>query len=151
MGWRGNPAAAPGAVDLEGALAALCADDLRRLIRDLESELGGKVHGRVVDRLVDQAARSGSGWAPPPPAGEAVAEVLAYAAAARRAGAAAPAAVEECLCRGGDPEAGRRAAPGGRGSGPNLAGARPSGVDSTGIRAKRNRGARGGGEEREEP
>jgi hypothetical protein len=58
-------AAAQPAGDIEGALAALSADELRMLVRDIMFALDEQIYGRIANSLVNCAARGGSGWMPP--------------------------------------------------------------------------------------
>jgi len=100
MRRRQIPAMAQPAGDIEGALAAMSADELRELVRGLLFELDERAHGRVVNSLIKRAARGGSGWAPAALSGSDVSEILAFAAAAERVGHADPSEVDEYLRRG---------------------------------------------------
>lgn len=86
--------------DIDGALGAMGAEDLRALVRDILPELDERAYGRAVASLTDRAARGGSGWAPAAPSKGAVAEVLAFIAAAARVGFADPSDIDRCLRRG---------------------------------------------------
>jgi hypothetical protein len=76
------------------------ADELRELARDMLLELDERAHGRVVNSLINRAARSGSGWAPAALSGEDVSEIVAFAEAAQRVGQAEPSDVDQYLRRG---------------------------------------------------
>jgi tetratricopeptide (TPR) repeat protein len=86
--------------DIEGALAALSADELRMLVRKMMSELDEQAYGRIANSLVNRAARGGSGWIPAALSGPDVAEILAFAAAAERVGHADPSEIDDYLRRG---------------------------------------------------
>jgi len=94
------PAAAQPAGDVEGALAAMSVDELRDLVRGILSELDERTHGRVVNSLINRAARGGSGWAPAALSGADVAGILAFAKVAERVGHADPTEVDDYLRRG---------------------------------------------------
>jgi hypothetical protein len=79
---------------------ALGADELRDLVRDILPELDHRAHGRVVNRLIDRAARIASGWVPPPPSGKGVSEVVSFAEAAKRVGSSDPLEVDGYLRHG---------------------------------------------------
>ena len=100
MRKRRIPATAPPAGDIEGALAAMSAGELRELVCDMLLELDERAHGRVVNSLINRAARGGSGWVPPALSGEDVSEILAFAKAAERVGQADPSVIDEYLRRG---------------------------------------------------
>ncbi|MEW6220455.1 MAG: hypothetical protein AB1634_13105 [Thermodesulfobacteriota bacterium] len=101
MGRRYKAVAGSEAADLEAALAAVDADQLRGLIRDLLPQLDGRIRGLLVNNLVERAARAGSGWAPAGPGAAEVAAVAAFAAAAERRGYADPEEVDFHLRQGG--------------------------------------------------
>jgi hypothetical protein len=100
MGRRRTSTSKQGASIIDGALAALGAEELRELVRDLLSELDEQAHGRAIDVLVSRATKNGSGWAPASPSDEAVSEILAFAEAATRAGYANPSEVDGYLRQG---------------------------------------------------
>lgn len=87
-------------IDVNAALAAMSADELREAVRDLLLELDEKAHSRVMGSLINRAARSGSGWAPAALSDAEVAEVVVFAKAAGRVGHADPSEVDEYLRRG---------------------------------------------------
>jgi hypothetical protein len=93
-------AGAPARTELDAALEALAAEDLRQIIRDVLLELGDRAHARVVGSIVSRAARGGSGWVPAAVSDEEVTEALTFIAAAKRLGQADPAQVDEHLRRG---------------------------------------------------
>ena len=84
----------------EAALAAMDAEELRDLIREMIPWLDESTHARLVNGLVDRAARSRSGWAPPGPTNDAVGEILHFAEAAKRVGYADPSEVDDYLRQG---------------------------------------------------
>ena len=77
-------------VDIEGALAALSAEGLRELILDILPWLEEPALGRLINGLMDRAARGDSGWAPDGPTGRDVASIVSFADAAARDGYADP-------------------------------------------------------------
>ncbi len=95
-----TPAHEPARSDIDTVLAAMSADALRELVREMLLELDARAHGRVVNSLINRAARGGSGWVPAALSGEDVSEILAFADAAERVGHADPSEVDECLRRG---------------------------------------------------
>jgi len=86
--------------DLDEALEALDAGELREVVREVLLELDDRAHGRVVTSLIKRAVRGRSGWAPAAPSGEKVEEVVAFAEAAKRVGYADPSDVDDHLSRG---------------------------------------------------
>ena len=86
--------------DIEGALEALSADELRMLVREMMPELDEQAYGRIANLLVNRAAGGGSGWIPAALSGSDVAEILAFAAAAERVGHADPSKIDAYLRRG---------------------------------------------------
>lgn len=86
--------------DLDTALAAISAEALREVVREMLLDVDDRMHARVVASLIARAARTGLGWAPAPVPREQVAEVLAFVKAAERIGQAAPSEVDDYLCRG---------------------------------------------------
>jgi hypothetical protein len=57
------------------ALAALDADGLRAVVREILPWIEDSTRARLVNALIDHAARGGSGWAPPSPSAQIVSEV----------------------------------------------------------------------------
>jgi hypothetical protein len=100
MRRRNRAAIEPSRRDIEEAIAAMGAEQLRELVREMLLELDDGAHGRVVSAIISQASRGGSGWAPAAPSEAEVAEAVAFAEAAMRIGYADPADVEERLRRG---------------------------------------------------
>lgn len=84
-------------VDIEGALAALSAEGLRELILDILPWLEEPALGRLINGLMDRAARGDSGWAPDGPTGRDVASIVSFADAAARDGYADPTIVDDYL------------------------------------------------------
>lgn len=84
----------------QAALAALDADELRELICDIIPWLDEPTRARLVNALVDRAARNASGWIPEGPPDQVVAEILAFAGAATRVGHAEAAEVDAYLREG---------------------------------------------------
>ena len=74
----------PDATDVDTALDAMDADQLRDLVRDVLPWLDDRAHSRVVNDIIDRAARAGSGWTPDGPTSESVAAIVAFAEAAKR-------------------------------------------------------------------
>jgi hypothetical protein len=89
-----------GSSEIEGALEVLDAEYLRELIRDSLRALDADARGRVIDRLVAQAATKGAGWKPKGSDEHAVAEAVAFAKAAERDHYSEPRAVDRFLRRG---------------------------------------------------
>jgi hypothetical protein len=100
MTRKRRPARGTAQNDVDAALAAMGADALRELVREIMLELDNRAHSRVVNSLINRAARSGSGWAPAALDDADVSKVLAFAAAAARRGHADPTEVDEHLRRG---------------------------------------------------
>ena len=74
----------------QAALEAMDADELRALIRDLIPWLDEATHARLVNALVDRAARNPTGWVPEGPTDAVVTDIVAFAEAAKRLGYADP-------------------------------------------------------------
>ncbi len=100
MRRRHLPAAEPDPSAIDGALSAMNADQLRELVRDILPWLDNPTHGRVVNRLIDRAARGEPGWAPPRPSKSNVAGIVSFAEAARHVGSADPSDVDGYLRQG---------------------------------------------------
>ena len=81
----------------EAALDAMDVQELRDLIRDIIPWLDEATHTRMVNALVDRAARNRSGWVPSGPTNQVVADIVAFAVAAGRVGYAQPWDVDEYL------------------------------------------------------
>lgn len=84
----------------EAALAALDAGELRGLVREILPWLDESTHVRLVNALVDRAARNRSGWVPAGPSRGAVDAIVSYAEAAKRVGYAEPSTVDDYLRQG---------------------------------------------------
>ncbi len=89
----------PARNDVDAALAALSADALREVVREILLELDDKTKSSVINSLIQRVARGGSGWAPAALSDDEVDEALAFAKAAERIGQADPAEVDEHLRR----------------------------------------------------
>jgi len=87
-------------VDFEEALGELGADALRGLIRAILPELDERARRRIIDAIVQRAARSDSGWAPARPTPDAASRVVKFAEIARRNGYAEPSEVDAALREG---------------------------------------------------
>ena len=72
----------------------------RAVVREILPWLEESVRARVVNALIDHAARSESGWAPPSPSAKLVLEVQTFAEAAIRTGQADPEDVDHYLRQG---------------------------------------------------
>lgn len=100
MRRRHLPVPKPDPSAIDGALSALSEDQLRELVRDILPWLDDPAHARVVNRLIDRAARGESGWAPPRPSKRDVSGIVSFAEAARRIGSADPSDVDGYLRQG---------------------------------------------------
>lgn len=85
---------------VSSALAALDADGLRAVVREILPWLDESVRARLVNALIDRAARGGSGWVPSSPSARFVSEVQTFAEAAIRTGQADPEDVDQYLRQG---------------------------------------------------
>jgi len=92
-----GPSAEP---DLDSALDAMTAEELRSLVRDALERLDDEPRRELADALLLRAAKGNSGWKPPAPSRRIVAEVRRFAEAARRIGYAQPDEVDDCLRQG---------------------------------------------------
>ncbi|MCH7749231.1 MAG: hypothetical protein IH939_14170 [Acidobacteria bacterium] len=86
--------------DLDSALDAMTADELRAFVRDALERLDDEPRGELVDSLIARAAKGSSGWRPPSPSRRIVDEVKSFADAALRVGYAEPHEVDEYLRQG---------------------------------------------------
>jgi hypothetical protein len=82
------------------ALEAMGADELRAIIREIMPWLDEPTHARLVNTLIDRAARNRSGWTPEAPTDALVTEIVAFADAAKRVGQADPGEVDGYLRQG---------------------------------------------------
>ncbi len=105
--YRTRSGPKPETSDIDGALAAMNAGDLRDLVRDMLLELEERPYERVVNDIIDRAARNGAGWTPGGPTGETVAEIVSFAKAAIRTGQADPSDVDDYLRQGSNAFLGR--------------------------------------------
>ena len=94
-----NQGARPEKTDIESALAALTAEELRSCLREALPRLDTGAQARVIDAVLARAARGSAGWKPASPSDRAVAEVKSFADAARRVGQAEPEDVDAYLRR----------------------------------------------------
>jgi len=90
----------PHDADLDSALDAMTADELRSFIRDALERLDNEPRGHLVDSLVTRAAKGNSRWRPSSPSRHIVNEVERFAEAARRVGYAEPHEVQDYLRQG---------------------------------------------------
>lgn len=90
----------PGDPNLDGALDAMTADELRAFVREALEWLDDEPQSALVDALIARAAKGASGWRPPGPFKEIVAEVKRFAEAAVRAGYVEPTDVDHYLRQG---------------------------------------------------
>ena len=97
---RRVPTPAPDSSATAAALAALDAKELRGLIRDLIPWLDESSHARLVNAVIDRAARNESDWVPAGPTDQAVADIVSFAQAATRVGHADPSDVDDYLRQG---------------------------------------------------
>lgn len=95
-----KPGSEPSHDDVQAALAAMGADELREVMREMMLDLDDRAHDRLTNAIIRRAARAGSGWVPAPVDDTDVAEAVAFAQAAERVGYADPAGVDERLRRG---------------------------------------------------
>lgn len=86
--------------DLDRALDALTADELRSFVRDAMDRLEHEPRSALVDSLIARAAKGSSGWRPPAPSREIVDEVRRFAQAARHTSSADPIEVDGYLRHG---------------------------------------------------
>ena len=84
------------------------AEELRALIRDIIPWMDASIYARLVNVLVDRAARNPSGWVPTGPTEAIVANIVGFAKAAKRVGYADPSDVDEYLRRGSHAFLGKR-------------------------------------------
>lgn len=85
---RSRPDLVLDASEAEVALAALDAEGLRALVRDIIATVDPYNRSWIVHTSIDRAARSASGWIPEGPTSDAVDEIVRRASAARRVGEA---------------------------------------------------------------
>lgn len=85
---------------VDEALDAMSAEQLRELVRAMLPWVDAATRARLMNQVVDRAARGGSEWAPSAPRASDVARIEAFAAAAVRAAHAEPASFDEHLREG---------------------------------------------------
>ena len=85
---------------VNSALDALDDDELCRFIRDIIPWLDNKTQARVVNDLIERAARSKNKWIPAGPSDKMVEEIVAFSKAAKRVSYADPSIVDEYLMEG---------------------------------------------------
>lgn len=85
---------------INSALAALDADGLRAIVREILPRLDDAARTRLVNALIDRASRGVSGWAPPAPSAKLVSDAQAFAAAAIERGHADAGEVDDFLRHG---------------------------------------------------
>jgi hypothetical protein len=100
MARRRTPALLDATLDVDAALSGMNAKELRGLIRDLLLEFDDRAHGRILDLVIERAARNDSGWAPDRPTPDSISSILDFAKAAKRVGYADPSEVDEYLRQG---------------------------------------------------
>jgi len=94
----------PDSSEIESALAALGADELRALV--LETLQGmlwedeERPRRRLVNSLVERAARNSSAWTATSPAADDVSEILSFVDVAKRVGYADPSDIDDRLQKG---------------------------------------------------
>lgn len=86
--------------ELQAAIAALGADELREVVREIMVELDDQARSRAMNAILRRGARSGSGSVPAVLDDADVAEAIAFAEAVRRVGHGDPVDVDERLRRG---------------------------------------------------
>ena len=85
---------------VDAALDAMDAEQLRALIRAVIPWLDHATPARLMNEVVNRAARASSGWSPSTPSERRVEEIEAYVAAARRVHQADPSDVDDYLREG---------------------------------------------------
>jgi hypothetical protein len=85
---------------ISSALAALDADGLRAIVREVLPWLDDSARTRLVNALIDRASRGASGWTPPGPSAKLISDAQAFAAAANRTGHAEADEVDDFLRQG---------------------------------------------------
>ncbi len=86
--------------DLEGALAAMSAEELRSFVREAVERLDDEPQTALVDAIISRAAKGTSGWKPTGPAREIIHEAETFTDAVRRIGYAEPHQVDDYLRQG---------------------------------------------------
>jgi hypothetical protein len=83
--------------DLDRAIGALTAEELRAFVRDALERLDDEPRNALADSLMARAAKGRAGWKPPGPSRRIVADVKRFADAAHRIGYAEPTEVDNFL------------------------------------------------------
>jgi len=100
MRRRNVPISKPDISIIDGALAAMSAEELRELVLGILPWLDDKTHARMVNEIINRVARGESGWTPRGPTEEDIAEILNFAESARRVGYADPSEIDDYLRQG---------------------------------------------------
>jgi hypothetical protein len=82
---------------MDGALAALDAEDLRGLIRAVIPRLDDRTLSWFTNAIIERASRDRAAWQPSGPTDEGVAEVLAFAEAVKWTGYGDPSKIDDYL------------------------------------------------------
>lgn len=85
--------------DVDSALAALSADALREVVREMLPQLDEKSRSGLISSMLQRAVRGATGWEPAALSGDDVAETLAFAKVAELVRRADPTEVDEHLRR----------------------------------------------------
>lgn len=85
---------------IDAALGAMDADALRQTIREMLPWLDARNHARLINALIERAARGSAGWRPPAPSHADVEEIGRFVERARRAGEAFPVEIDARLRQG---------------------------------------------------
>lgn len=86
--------------DLDGALDAMTADELRTFVHEALERLDSEPRGELLDSLIARASKGSTGWKPSSPSRAVVGEVTRFVEAARRIGYAEPHDVDNYLRKG---------------------------------------------------
>lgn len=84
----------------DGALAALDADELRELMREVLLEFDARTQGRIRNKLIDRAARNDSAWTPSVPSNALISSVHSFVERAKQVGHADPSDIDDYLRHG---------------------------------------------------
>lgn len=93
-------ASKPDSAVIDGALEAMGAEELREIVLEIIPWLDEKTRARLVNALMDRAARNESEWTPVGPSDAGASEIVAFAQAAKRVGYADPSDVDDYLRQG---------------------------------------------------
>ena len=86
--------------ELKELLEFIGADDLRKIVLELLKWLDEPYSERFRRKLIDRASRNASGWRPPPPSPDLVAEAIAFAEESEHLGFADPEDMDFYLSEG---------------------------------------------------